>query len=323
MRNMLNLWAAVMIAVLSPAALVADQNAANATAAAKASEQFKNLQVIGDIPAEQLMATMHFMRASLGVRCDYCHVAQNGKYDLDTKPEKARARDMLRMTARINRENFAGALVVTCNSCHRGATRPASSPAIGQGQYADTTRGPDSDVADPLPSARSVLERYVTALGGVDAIRTIKQRTVKGTVSRMKVVGAGTPTAAAMNRGDTQPFESVQTPPVIQQDVQLLERADAMTLVGTETLGGRLVYVIKGTTTEGKASTWYFDADTGLMLRRIVFTRIAIGDDPQQTDYEDYRDVGGLKVPYLVKVSYLDDNHLGVTFSFSEIRDVR
>src|SRR5512139_1862228 len=40
----------------------------------KASEQFKNIQVLKDVPADQLIPTMQFMAASLGVGCDLCHV---------------------------------------------------------------------------------------------------------------------------------------------------------------------------------------------------------------------------------------------------------
>src|SRR6185295_19843951 len=55
----------------------------------------KNIQVLKGMPSSQLLPVMHFMRTSLGVRCDYCHVAENGKYWVDDKPAKATARRML------------------------------------------------------------------------------------------------------------------------------------------------------------------------------------------------------------------------------------
>src|SRR6478609_974159 len=63
----------------------------------------KNIQVLKGLPSSQLLPVMHFMRTSLGVRCDYCHVAENGKYWMDDKPAKQTARKMLQMVFDINR----------------------------------------------------------------------------------------------------------------------------------------------------------------------------------------------------------------------------
>jgi hypothetical protein len=37
-------------------------------------DAFKNIQVLKGIPADQLIPTMQFITASLGVECDFCHV---------------------------------------------------------------------------------------------------------------------------------------------------------------------------------------------------------------------------------------------------------
>ena len=39
-----------------------------------AEQQFKNIQALKGVPAEQLLPTMQFISASLGVECDFCHV---------------------------------------------------------------------------------------------------------------------------------------------------------------------------------------------------------------------------------------------------------
>jgi len=135
----------------------------------------KNIQVLAGMPSSQLLPVMHFMRASLGVRCDYCHVAENGKYWIDDKPAKQTARRMLRMVFEINKENFGGQPVVTCNTCHRGSTKPVSVPAIGQGSFTNTTASDDVATApERLPTADQVFQRYVQAMGGkasVDGLR--------------------------------------------------------------------------------------------------------------------------------------------------------
>ena len=43
----------------------------NAEGSKKAEEQFKNIQVLKGIPAEQLFPTMQFVTASLGVDCEF------------------------------------------------------------------------------------------------------------------------------------------------------------------------------------------------------------------------------------------------------------
>src|SRR5215213_5261696 len=63
-------------------------------------DNFGNVQVLKGV--RDLLPTMHFIRASLGVRCDYCHVTELNKYRLDDKPAKLRAREMILMTRQIN-----------------------------------------------------------------------------------------------------------------------------------------------------------------------------------------------------------------------------
>ena len=136
----------------------------------------KNIQVLNGLPSSQMLNVMHLMRASLGVRCDYCHIAQNGKYWMDDKPAKKIARQMIRMTAEINKREFAGKTVITCNTCHQGRVIPVATPPIGQGSFADTTRE-DADAPRPalLPEVEEILDRHARAVGvgkAADKVRT-------------------------------------------------------------------------------------------------------------------------------------------------------
>ena len=45
----------------------------------------------------------------------------------------------------------------------------------------------------------------------------------------------------------------------------------------------------------------FFDRQTGLLVRKETATATAFGDYTVQTDYDDYRDVAGVKIPYLVR----------------------
>src|ERR1700731_489824 len=94
----------------------------------KAEEQFKNIQVLKGVPAEQIFPTMQFISASLGVECEFCHV-QNA-FEKDDKKPKQTARQMIQMQLAINRDNFKGEREVTCYSCHHGSEHPAAIPII-------------------------------------------------------------------------------------------------------------------------------------------------------------------------------------------------
>lgn len=333
-----------------------------------ADKKFKNIKVLRSMPATQMLPVMHLMRSSLGVSCDFCHVTEGDQFDLDTKKEKETARRMLQMVLDINKNNFEGRPVVTCNTCHGGKEQPVAVPPIGQGLFADTTHGKaEPEAREKLPTAAMILDRYVEALGGRAALLAVKSRTSRGTLLHAKVVDAN-----VVNRGQEDPLEitqqwpgkltavvgppswrlverldgtsgTVETPNKetrsmtgpevsrfaaladLRRDLDLQDRADKVRVGRKDKIDGRDVYVLRAPTAEGGRELLYFDVQTGLLRRRLTFRPTVIGNDPEQTDLEDYRPTGGnpggVKVPFVVKVSYLDDNHLGTTRKLTEVRD--
>jgi hypothetical protein len=93
-----------------------------------------------------------------------------------------------------------------------------------------------------------------------------------------------------------------------------------MSISGKEKIGDREVYVVEAMSLDQKVEKLFFDTESGLLLRRTVFTETKLGLDPEQTDYEDYREVDGVKLPFVVRASYLDDNHLGTTRTLTEVK---
>ena len=86
-----------------------------------AAEAYKNIQVLKDIPASQLLPAMRYMTTALGVDCDYCHVKQK---ESDEKPAKQTARKMMQMLFAINKDNFNSRTEVSCYTCHQGNHEP-------------------------------------------------------------------------------------------------------------------------------------------------------------------------------------------------------
>src|SRR5215475_4443924 len=91
-------------ALLASLAIAADGQSNASAAPKKAEEQFKNIQTLKGIPADQLIPTMQFISASLGVECEYCHV--QGAFEKDDKKTKGYARGMIDMMFDINKNHF-------------------------------------------------------------------------------------------------------------------------------------------------------------------------------------------------------------------------
>jgi tetratricopeptide (TPR) repeat protein len=102
-------------------------------------EKPQNLKVLpADWPGERLAPVMKGFTRSLGVRCQYCHIGEEGKplstFDFvsDTNPNKERAREMLRMLGDINQHlkkitpSGEKRVNVWCHTCHQGRPRPTT-----------------------------------------------------------------------------------------------------------------------------------------------------------------------------------------------------
>src|SRR5713101_5394746 len=147
--------------------------------------RFKNLQVLKDIPPDQLIPAMQFISASLGVECEFCHVRD--AFDKDDKQSKQTARRMIQMMFALDADQFHGERAVTCYTCHRGSAKPVSIPMVDStAPYVSEARF----AADPatagrtnLPSADDVLEKYIRAVGGTSVIQNVSSRVGSGTVT--------------------------------------------------------------------------------------------------------------------------------------------
>lgn len=100
---------------------------------------FKNLQVLPKTAtAGDVVGTMKTFAGSLGVRCQFCHVGQEGmpleQFDFasDEPAHKKTARAMMRLVQDINKQidallpPAAPGARVTCFTCHRGSQTPLS-----------------------------------------------------------------------------------------------------------------------------------------------------------------------------------------------------
>lgn len=299
-----------------------------------AEEQYKNIKVLKGIPAEQVIPAMQFITASLGVECEYCHVREGHDmvFDKDDKKPKLAARKMIEMMTAINKNNFEGKREVTCFSCHRGAAEPVGIPIVSDEEpKPESAAGKKPGEAPPaMPPADPILDKYLAAVGGADAVQKITSRAEKGTatfggqhvpidvygkapdkrVSVMHTPNGDSVTAfdghsgwlgfpgrpAHMMTGDENASARMDADLYFPVHVKTL-RQKFLAGPGEKVDGHDTVQVV-GRTEGQPPLRLYFDTQSGLLLRLIRYTSTPLGLMPTQIDYSDYRDADGVKVPY-------------------------
>ncbi len=322
--NRPNFWIAVcgtpLWVLLAMAGAWAQSSAPKAPAAPAgpklAEEEFKNIQALKGIPADQLIPSMQFIAASLGVECEFCHVAHANEKD-DKKP-KVTARKMINMMMAINKDNFEGHREVTCYSCHRGSTDPAAGTPIISGEEPKpepSERKGFGEEKAVFPAADQLLDKYLVAVGGAEALQKISSRVQKGTLiafggrhfpvdvyskapdkrfSVMHLQGGDSVTAFDGKQGWLSVPGHVHMMSAAENDAA---RIDADLYLG-EKIDGRDTYLVVGRTEGEPPLRLYLDKESGLLLRLVRYGETPLGRNPAQIDYSDYREANGVKVPF-------------------------
>ena len=154
------------------------------------SEQaFKNVTVLKGIPVDEFMDTMGFIAASTNYNCTDCHVEPKVEGDWSVyaqeTPRKATARKMILMVQGINKNNFAGARVVTCYTCHRNTQgAPKITPSLAD-QYGEPPTPDPNEIEirrqnPDAPSADQVFDKYLQAVGGAQKAAALTSIVFKG-----------------------------------------------------------------------------------------------------------------------------------------------
>jgi hypothetical protein len=332
----------------------------------------KNIKVLTGMPESQLIPVMNFFAASMGRRCNYCHVNNQGQWDYasDAKPEKTTARDMVKLVMDINKTTGRLQLdPVSCYTCHRGRPSPQSIPALplplpspppNAGAGGPTPGGPTpgaspqaSPAATPaIPSADEIFSKYAAALGGQAAIDKLKSRIAKGTVTQAN----GNSFQFELSQAAPDKFYLLVTTPQgtiergfngqvgwekTARGVREITGAELITFkvanglfsllklkeqyskpprVRKDKIGDRDVYMVDGTTTENRRMRLYFDATSGLLLRRTTTMPTIIGIIPDQIELEDYREADGLKFPFTSRAATLEVGNPTSTRTFTELK---
>jgi len=249
---------------------------------------------------------------------------------------KRTARRMMLMVNSINKDNFGGVRVLTCYTCHRGDLRPKPVPNLAR-QYADHVEDANEVVINRIPGGPTVdqvFDKFIQAAGGAQRLASLTSFTAKGTFIGFETEQTKVPveifakapaqrtTIVHTRIGDSTRVYDGRAAWIAAPDrpVALLPltggnldgaRLEAMLSFPTQIkqafsqwgisatdIDDKEVRVVQGTNPRQPPVNFYFAADTGLLVRVLRLVDTAVGRVPTQTDFSDYRDVSGVKMPF-------------------------
>jgi zinc protease len=187
-----------------------------------------------------------------------------------------------------------------------------------------------------VPTAESVLERYIEVTGGKAAHQALHNEAATGTVevvgmglrgtivaraaapdksySSLDIAGAGI-MEEGTNGGEAWERSSVQGPRIRSGEERTAALREAafnshlrwrelyakVEFAGIEAIGERPCFKLVLTPAGEKPLTHYYDQETGLLVKisRIVVS--PMGEMPSETLVSDYREVSGVKIPHSLK----------------------
>jgi photosynthetic reaction center cytochrome c subunit len=317
------------------------QTKSGAVSKPKTTEQvFKNIKVLKGVPADQLIPAMEFISASLGVGCDFCHVEHH--FDQDKKKPKEVARKMMTMMFAINKDNFDNHREVTCYSCHHGAAKPLGTPLVVEAEAKPMmamagARGTAKVDLSKLPSADAVMEKYAQAVGGAAAIEKISSRVEKGTATGFGgrtfateiYTQASDRIATLVNFPNGQSvtsynghegwmsfpgrgvremgsadLEAARLDADLHLALDLPKMFAEFKVAAPEKIGGQEAYHMLALKPGNPPTEFYFDEQSGLLVRQVRYAESPLGLYPTQIDYADYRDQDGVKIPFRITTSH-------------------
>jgi len=315
-----------VLILISTAVLLISTSSRTLGARGGQTTTFKNIKVLNGLSDDEIENAMLYMRGSLGVQCEHCHTRTD--WSEDDKKEKRTAREMIKMVQAINKEHFDGDLAVTCYTCHHGRVEPATALPLLVDRPARVTAAEVTPAPDVTVDA--VLDRYLRESGGADAWSRLKTRTMTGTLVTSEpaeypaeVFQQAPSRLATRIVVDKQPFLNVfdgergwskdngGTHDKRGDDLERIRRRAAfaapadmkrvypgLSVEGRTTIGSEPAVVLIGTASAGPTDRLFFSERTGLLVRIQSATESVLGRLPRRFEYDDYRLVDGVRLPF-------------------------
>lgn len=208
--------------------------------------------------------------------------------------------------------------------------------AVSWGWSASSVEKSQEAAVAPDVTVDRVLDRYIQACGGREALERVTSRVSRGTVEIPAAGVRGTfesyaqapnrvlvvvelPGFGAIHEGfdgavawakdpitglrekSGRELAATRLDADFYKPLRLKELYPKIAVKGKGTVSGTEVYVLEATPAEGSAERWYFDASTGLLVRLDVEREGTQGKIPVEIYFEDYREVDGLRIPFTIR----------------------
>ena len=222
---------------------------------------------------------------------------------------------------------------------------------VAQEKKADPPK-PDPKPTAATPTVDEILDKYVKAIGGKEALEKVTSRVGKGTFELPAFGASGTietyakapnKTAMTIEIGGFGKVENVfdgtkgwsadpqsglrelsgvelamtRRDADLYRSLKLKSQYTKLEVTGKEKVGDSEAYVIVGTPAEGKPEKMYFDVSSGLLIRLDVEAETPQGAMAFQVYLQDYKPVDGVKVPYTLR---RESEAFGMLIKYTEIK---
>jgi hypothetical protein len=186
------------------------------------------------------------------------------------------------------------------------------------------------------PTIDQILDKYVAALGGKAALEKNTSRTIKGTMEiaaanlsgpfevqskapNLWSLNLDLPGVGIIKRGydGTVGYEltsfnglreitgneltTLKNEATFNRELKLKELYPKMEVKGKEKVGSREAWVVLATPASGKPDKFYFDAETGLLIRVDGERESSQGKLDVESHLDDYRAVDGVRMPHAIR----------------------
>lgn len=202
--------------------------------------------------------------------------------------------------------------------------------------------------AADMPTGASLLDGYIEKTGGAQAYANAKNTVMTGTVT---VTGANITGNVSIYEEGEKSYTSIdiagigkieegydgntawensilQGPRILTGDEKIeVERSSKLSLIsnwrgvykeartiGLEDIDGKPAWKVEMTPTEGRPETFFFDRDSGLLVRITAVHATQLGDISSDATMSDFRSVSGILTPFTL-IENAMNQHMVMRFS--------
>ena len=281
-------------------------------------------------------------------------ITDENAFALET-PRIQRARQMVVMTNAINRLYFGNQNRVTCHTCHGSGNQPRSEPDL-DAQYGEPIEDPYRMAfvqSLATPPADAIFAKYLQSIGGAGNAAKLTSFVGTGTYTGFDTADLAVPaevfvrapnqmaTIARAQAGiNAKVFDGTQgwrlqgntSIPLMAMTGDNLQGAAIEAMVwfpaslqksfsqwqtNVAQINGTNVIAVQGSNAGQLPIRLYFDEESGMLVRMLHWRRTAVGAIPTRVDFEDFRPVAGVQMPFLWTRTWTNNQ---VVMQMKEIR---